>query len=274
MIVKLTVTTECGAKCITCPNWQQEKNHMSYGNFVTIWDKIIQENRIEKVILNNVGDVYYHPECVKILKYITRNQRTKYQTPLHISLTTNGSRLGYIPANVKLIISFNGGNQETYEKVTGLDFYKVIENIRYRYNEIKKIDAEIHVLIFQENKESEKYVKRVWSDFPGIVRISYKYDNQGKEDLTLYKYKCKDRVFCNYLDMLNIDWNGNIITCAHDWKRENVWGNMITDDFDSLIRHPGRIAKIKEQGAGKYTGICEKCNYNIDVKKNEVLKIV
>jgi len=261
MIAKLTLTTACGAKCITCPNWQHEKKHMPFNNFVTIWNKIIEEQRIHKVILNNVGDLYYHPDCVKILKYINRNRRED----LWITLITNGSKMSFIPNIHELIVSFNGGDKESYEKITGLSFQQVTYNIKYKYADIKKNadQAELNILIFEENKDSEENIKNIWNDFPGKVRISYKYDNQGGKDLTLGKYKQKKRIFCNYLDIINIDWNGDIVMCAHDWQRENVWGNFLTDDYDRIVRNKERLEKIKEQGREEFLGICEKCNFNV-----------
>ena len=268
MIAKLTVTTECGGKCMTCPNWKTERQYMSYENFVEIWDKIIGEERIHKVVINNVGDIYYHPECVRMLKYINRNKRKN----LYIAMVTNAAKMDFVPLIDELAISFNGGNKESYERVTGLDFEYITRNIKRHYREIKnnvKL-SEIDILIFEENKESESGIKELWDDFPGRVRVSYKYDNQQEKDLTLKEWKSNKQIFCNYLDILNIDWNGNIVMCAHDWERKNIWGNMITDNFDDLIRNPARIKKIKEQGKGEYTGICEKCNYNIEMKEGMI----
>lgn len=237
---------------------------MKYEDFIVIWNKIIKEGRIHKVILNNVGDLYYHPECVKILKYINRNRRDN----LWITLLTNGSKMNFIPQINELLISFNGGNNSAFEQVTGLSCDRVTYNIKYHYNMIKQNvnQAELNILIFKDNAESEKDIKKMWNDFPGKVRISYKYDNQGGKDLTLKKYKSDKRIFCNYLDLLSVDWNGNVIMCAHDWNRENIWGNFLQVDYDDLFKHPLRIEKIKEHGREEYTGLCENCNYNVSEK--------
>jgi len=258
MLAKISFTTECGAKCITCPSWKQPKKHMSFDNFTKIYDKLNKWNTINGYIFSSTGDIYYHPECERILHYAVAN---KCKT---ISLSTNASRMHYIPKINELIISFNGFDKESYERVTGLDYEVVLNNIIRSYGEIEHNteNAEIHMLSFKDNEILKDDVDRLWSDFPGKVRISYKYDNQMKDDKTLDDYKCDDRFLCDYLYMVNVNTDGKVISCCHDFKYETNFGNILTDSEHDIVYNYNRLTKKKEHSDNKFKGLCEKCNYN------------
>jgi radical SAM protein with 4Fe4S-binding SPASM domain len=204
--------------------------------------------------------MYNHPDKDRIFDYIG-NHKFKF-----VIMTTNAGLMDRVPNIDELIISFNGGTKESYEYTTGLDFDRTVANIKSLYPQIATLrNAEIHCLIWEGNKGTEEQLKRLWADFPGRVRLSYKYDNQFEEDKTLPEYRKKERVYCDYLDTFSIMPNGQVISCAHDFKMSTNWGNAFEDDIDELNYHPERIRKREEHVRGEFTGLCEKCNYNTPV---------
>jgi radical SAM protein with 4Fe4S-binding SPASM domain len=230
---------------------------MPYEDFVKIWDKLMESPHIDKVFVNNTGDMYNHPDRIKIFDYM---EKTKCKW---VVMTTNAAKMDYVPKIDELIISFNGGDPEGYEYTTGLDFKSTYMRIRGFYEEYRKLrNLELHCLIWDGNKEGEKNVGKLWMDFPGRVRISYKYDNQQKEDHTIDKYKRNNRIECDYLDKLSIWSNGDIIMCAHDFEGKNVFGNILNESIDNLLENSDRMKKRLEHMTGVYKGLCEKCNYN------------
>ena len=261
MDAKISITTKCNAKCKTCPVWKYPGKDMSFENLKTIYDKLNDSLRIDKIFLNNTGDLYNHPEHIDILKYIELYKKK------NVFMTTNGALMDYVPAIDMIIISFNGGDKESFEFTTGLDFEKTKQNIESHYAELKKIPfLEMHCLIWKGNEGTEHKIAETMKDFPGCIRISYKYDNQQAEDQTVEKFKRTQRYPCDYLDKLNIMPNGDVILCAHDFKSENVIGNILNQSIDELISDERRITKQREHDNFKYLGICEKCNYNTDCK--------
>jgi MoaA/NifB/PqqE/SkfB family radical SAM enzyme len=258
MDAKISVTTKCNAQCKTCPVWQLQGFDMSVKDFKLIWNKLNTSKHINKILLNNTGDMYNHPDRIELFKYL-ENHRAKYTV-----MTTNAEKMDYIPAIDELIISFNGGNREGYEYTTGMDYERTCTNIRKHYKEIfnKIKTVEMHCLIWDGNVESEKDILQTWSDFPGRIRISYKYDNQMKEDHTLQDYKREERIYCDYLDKLNIWPNGKIIMCAHDFAGSVSFGNILIEDIEVLMYNSDRKRKRIEHMSGEFTGLCENCNYN------------
>lgn len=259
MRVKLSITTKCNAECITCPVWEYPGQNMKYNDFTLIWDKINFDRRVTYIMLNNTGDMYNHPDRMKIFKYIE-----EHLTTAPVAMTTNAGMMDYVPQIDQIFISFNGGNKESYEYTTGLDFEETVSLIRSHYSELEKIpNVEMHCLIYEGNEGCEKDFTELWSDFPGRLRFSYKYDNQGETDYTLDKYKTPERIPCDYLyDIISIMPDGKVVSCAHDFEQSTDYGNILLDDMETIIFNRLRWVKIEEHKKGHYTGICENCNYN------------
>jgi radical SAM protein with 4Fe4S-binding SPASM domain len=264
---KMTLTTECGAQCKTCPSWMIPARVMSLEMFQEIWMKLNDSPHVNRIILNNVGDLYTHPDHIAMLKIIENTKRT------FVSMTTNGANMDYIPAIDELIISFNGGTKEAYEGMTGLDFDRVLGNIKDKAEDIrnKVKSAIIHCLICETNEATELDLIHEMTNFPGgmmfpgKIRFSYKYDNQFGEDLTLPKYRQTNRIYCDYLNKICVHVDGSVIMCAHDFGASTRWGNMADDSVAEVMRNIQRETKRAEHLDGKWCGLCEKCNHNMPV---------
>ena len=256
MDAKISVTTRCNARCATCPVWQHPGKDMDFSDFVVIWNKLMDSKHVTRVLLNNTGDMYIHQDRERIFDYIEANHHKP------VIMTTNAAAMDRVPKIDEIIISFNGGNKESYEKTTGLVFEKVVARIREHYDALFKVHAEMHCLIWDGNAGCEDDFKELWKDFPGRLRFSYKYDNQMKEDHTIDGKRQSQRFPCDYLRMLNVMPDGRIISCAHDFEAVTDFGNLLTGSVDDTICNINRGDKIAEHCRHEYTGLCEKCNYN------------
>lgn len=263
MEVKLSLTTRCGARCSTCPSWRRPQEDMPVGLFKMIWDRLGDWSASERILvmINNTGDVYHHPAATEILEYISKNRRG-----LQIIMTTNGSGMDYIPTIDGLMLSWNGGDPGMYREMTGLDWEKVRARVRMRYGElVERIPRlEIHSLVCQRNFHAVGGLEKGWEDWPGRIRLSYKYDNQGGEDLTLPDFRGDPRIPCDYLRKITIEADGSVGMCAHDWDRSEEWGPFLGyESPGEVFDHPARMRKALEHADGKYYGVCERCNYNV-----------
>lgn len=261
MDAKLSLTTRCNARCATCPVWQHRGEDMPVDKFALLWDKLNRNPFIDRILLNNTGDLYNHPEHLAIIEHIDTAPRQK-----RVIMTTNAGEMDRIPKIDVLIISFNGGTKESYERTTGLSWDEVRDNIRMHYDAIRLIPVvEMHCLIWEGNKGTEDSLLDAWRDFPGRIRVSYKYDNQMDKDYTLPEYKRPDRVPCDYLGMFSILPNGKVVSCAHDFDAVTDFGNAFESEIVDLMEHPARVAKMREHKKGIFSGICETCNYNTPI---------
>jgi radical SAM protein with 4Fe4S-binding SPASM domain len=258
MRAKLTVTTRCGAKCATCPVWKGPHQTMTYDQFVRAFDALNESPLIDEIFLNGTGDLYSIDSHIRYLIYVETNQKKR------VTITTNGNVLDFVPRVNHLTISFNGSNKENYEATTGLDFGRVVENIRDAYGQIEKCGyREIDCLVWQGNKGCEAEFLDLWKDFPGVRRISYKVENQFGAYFGLPEHKDENRIFCDYLDAVTIMPSGQFVRCAHDFKSVDNYGNIFENDIKLAVMHPARKALREAHKRGLYPGICEKCNYNV-----------
>ena len=231
---------------------------MPYDTFKQVWDKLQAAGPIDKIVLNSTGELYAMPDHIKYLLYAESNKK-KFTT-----LQTNGSLLDYVPEIDQLVISFNGGTKETYEATTGLDFDETVRHIRDAYPQIKTRvkRADLHMLAWEGNKGTEQALVDLWADFPGHIRISYKFDNQHKDDLGVEEYRSDKRILCDYLGMVTIQPDGRIIACAHDFDNQTDFGNILTSTIYETAIHPNRTALRAKHLCGEFPGICKDCNYN------------
>jgi len=257
MDAKISVTTCCNAKCKTCPVWGIPGDTMSLENFAFIWKKLVAAPQITKVMLNNTGDLYSLSDHRAYFELIHRDNR------VWLAMTTNAIALDTIPDVDEVVISFNGGTRETYEDTVGASFDSVRANIRAQYDALRKIkEVRLDCLMYEGNQGTETDLLREWHDFPGGIRVSYKYDNQGKQDKTLRLFRRVARIPCDYLDKICILPSGKVVSCAHDFHAVTDFGNILTDSIEQLIENPARLEKKREHAAGKWIGLCERCNYN------------
>lgn len=259
MDAAITVTTECGAKCKTCPSWQRFTREMQPEVFKYIYTKLNADNITRRILINNTGDIYFHSHCMELFNIIESLKKKP------VIITTNAAYMDYIPNVDEFIISFNGGDKKSYEYTTGLPFEKVLKNIYKNYEIFKDIKAEIHCLIWEGNRGCENRFKKLFKDFPGRLRISYKYDNQFQKDYTLDKYKKNKRIVCQYIRELSINIDGTINSCAHDFEGATNWGNIMQNEVHELVSNNKRRKKYQEHKHGIFKGLCKNCNFNTPV---------
>jgi radical SAM protein with 4Fe4S-binding SPASM domain len=253
---KLTITNVCGARCATCPSWKQPERTMEYQDFKRAWEILNNAPEVDRILVNNVGDVN---ELSDSIRYLTHMEERRKQ----VIMTTNGNSLEYVPKIDVMVISFNGGTKETFEKTTGMDFDRVVGNIKAAYDQLKYIPyVELDCLIWKGNEGTEMDFYSLWKDFPGRLRISYKVENQGGNYFGLKKHEETKRIYCQYLDWLSIAPSGQVISCAHDFAETTNWGNIYRDKMSDIVRHPGRIKMQEAHRRGEFPGLCRACNFN------------
>lgn len=256
---KISITTACGAKCATCPSWKQKPHTMSVEDFETVYTKLSQSPLIGRILINGTGDITAIPGWEKYFEIIEKH-KTKFTT-----MTTNAANLTSVPDCLdELIISFNGGTAESYNKTTGLDYNKVSSLIKHLYPEFGKLgNLEMHCLIWKETEGDEEAFINHWRDFPGAIRFSYKTENQNQEYFGVDRFRDQNRIPCDYLGKICVEHDGHIAACNHDWDHISNFGNLLTDSVAEVWRSPERERITTEHYQQRFIGICEHCNYNV-----------
>lgn len=263
MTVKISITTACGARCKTCPVWTKPPETMSVETFRRLWDQVNAWPDVSKIFINSTGDINALENKREYLEILESNAGPGR---IPVSVTMNGIGFDYVPRVDTLILSFNGSNKENYERTTGLDFDQVVANIKAAYPAIaeRTIYREINYLVWKGNAGGEEEFLELWKDFPGMLRIGYKVENQFGEYMgSDERFNDKKRIPCDYLEGITIAPNCQVIRCAHDFDFSTSWGHAIDDPIEKILTNKDRLEVIDAHAQGVYPGICESCNYNV-----------
>lgn len=275
--MKMSFTTKCSAHCSTCLN-HTIVNHCKLEEdvFKKYINNILDLDIPNKINVSfyNIGEVYLHEHFVEWCEWAIPKLKKK---GIKTGVVTNGSDITKIPKGIDCFeISFNAGNKKTYEEVTQLSFDKVYKNINRLYDEGEFKKARrvvIRLLSFDANAGQEEEFKRLFRRMKGVkYRISYLYDNQfGKTEYAAIVEREK-RVPCEYLtNKVNLYPNGDINLCAHDFQDTVVLGNIKENSLTDILAGEKRMELLKLHYNGIYEGLCEKCNFNADRKKEYIL---
>ena len=218
--------------------------------------------------LCGVGEAYLVDDVKKYFDYaISRYSARGIST----TIVTNGSHTTFIPEGVSHVdISFNAGRKETYERITGLNFDKVVGNIKAisRSGQLKD-NTHIHMLVFEDNKTEIMDFVNLFKDTPARLEFSFKYENQcdAIENKTLEPFRTSKRYPCFYpLETVFVTWNGTVIPCPHDFNASVVFGDLNEMNIDNVLTSSRRLEMIERHGKRDFSGICRDCNYNVSFR--------
>lgn len=275
---KMSFTTRCSARCVTC------LNHTITEHCELEWDvfekyiRAVAELAIpnkKTVWFYNIGEAYLHPHfvpwCEKAIRLLKKRG-------IKTGVVTNGADMdrGGVPEGIDYFeISFNAGERKTYEMITGLAFDRVYANINrlYHAGEFGKAgQTSIRLLCFDANAGQEEAFRNLFRKMHGVkYRMNYMYDNQFEETEYTGVIERKQRNPCEYLtNKVLLYPNGDINLCAHDFCDSVVFGNLKEDSLQEILRGEKRMRLIREHEAGKFAGLCEKCNFNADRRREYV----
>ena len=256
-------TNYCNLRCPKClqgyDNYPRQCEYMSYDLF----EKILKENHKHfwKVYLMYGGESLLHPEFDKMVRLC--KELGIWQTFLHTNGTLLTEELSYklIQSGLdNLIISFDGVDKETYEKLQkGAIFEETIANIRTFLKIKKKLGSTkpfvsikiIHSLVDQEPSIDPEFAK----NFEGLplnliyfdrlfVQGEYGHELLKDKKWNVFNYKklqtqnAKDYFICyNVYSEVVVNCHGKIIRCCRDQecyyemgdigkeKLEDIWNN-------------------------------------------------
>ena len=276
--IMIQTTSYCNANCVICPYGSLVKKQPQGLMDSRTYKKIIDEASnydVKRILLYLMNEPLMDKDIVSKINYATEKNPNAV-----IHIVSNGSllnkKLSMDLINSKLdYIEFSvlANRTETYRKTMHLDFDKTIKGI-LNFIKMAGIQNKGHgyininitrtpgLLCDEEKDEMINFWKNI-----GIRNINY-FDmpiNRAGNVSFLPKVKhdfihgC-DSVWAN--EMIHILYNGDIILCCMDWKREVVLGNVKTQSIYE-IWNGRKYSKIRRMVNGKIEGppnfICKRC---------------
>ena len=133
----LNITDMCNLRCAFC------EIHHIHGKFERVYPNFIDVNLVKKYsswmqhlynldFCGNVGEPLLNKNFTSIIQHL----KAEYGTRLFVN--TNGTLLDAVVADAMVecgfddvLVSMHAGTEETYKKLTGANFGKLVENVRY-----------------------------------------------------------------------------------------------------------------------------------------------
>lgn len=233
----IETTAACNLACGYCPR-EKVKSHMDWEIFKRIIDEASAYGP-RSFSLHLFGEPLLYPHIVEATRYIKKRNRRNT-----ILLTTNGTLLGRFIDDLK-------------------EVDKIIWSWRpeAKFSDITKAKLKRHrgftVRLIKEVVPEEDY--KEYARWPNVeVRKLHNYG--GNIELKPSNVQSTEtRWPCYHLWLAPaVAWNGNFLICCADPHQKEVVGKFPDQTISDLWTKMDGIRNAHL--AGKYTGICEKCD--------------
>jgi len=276
--VQIQTTPSCNAWCTMCPHkdsrLHKAKGPMGQFVFETV---LFQLSKIPlgKVVLYLQNEPFMDPYIFDRIKMTT--ERLKQRS--HIELSTNASLLtqtriealldsihtpGGSGHRLDMLLSFPATNLKDYEKITGLDFFNSLKNIKAFLTAVDDIGYISKQIQCCEVPNPEQFWNPIFktmglrnppalSKFGAISRAGNVVRDKRPVKVSGIPFYGK----CPRIHQwLHIDWEGNLIACCHDYHGEAILGSLIDTDIVTLEKQMwGKMQELSK----KDNFLCTRC---------------
>jgi len=243
-IFEISNSGMCNRKCAFCPRSDPNYNHVNEFISQELHDKIYDELKINDFSGSVIFSGFVEPLLDKRIYKQIKDIRSKLPKA-NIELITNGDPL----------------NHERVEKLfdAGLSYLLVSA-----YDSEEQA-IEFRNLLSKTNVEPSKYIVRnryygEEKDF-GIT-ISNRAGNMNNTEYKIESLKEPLKNKCTYpAYTFFIDYNGDILTCSHDWGKDMIMGNLNDNSiYEIWTGKKFDIARKNLLNANRNFSPCNVCN--------------
>lgn len=268
------IVGKCNAKCTYCVTG----NGSQTGSFVDIkkFKETINSLYERKIVdsntnfsLFNWGEPFLHPNFNEIVSFLSE-RNIKFSLSSNLSVFPKNIDADSFKSLENVIISMPGFSQNSYSKIHGFNFYKILDNINTlsKIIPVEKMLVSYHIYQFNisEIKLAQEYFKeagiKVFSSFAYFndynMALSYLNNSLTQEtvkqiskELLLFYVddllsQMPENYLCPQFSYMNIDENCNVIHCCAAPKnsKDYLIGEANFINFDKLNnRHKSDICK-------------------------------
>jgi len=267
--ILIETTNRCNARCVFChhPKMKRPLTDMSDQLFLKLLGDL-KGMTVKTVTPFVSGEIFMDKKIFDRLKLLN------HELPgVGIVIYTNGSLLNEEAAeklsgikNIRLInFSLNGFEREDYKKRVGLDFERVVKNIKnvVRLNAGRRFSDKITVASVEYGKEDKVKNKRYndafcrfcAKNFPGVeVKVGYKYNFLSR----IFSARGFKDIYCPHLKSMAILANGLVSLCCMDMEGEYILGNANERSLMDIFN--GSLAREYRHHRKSHMVPCRSCN--------------
>ncbi|PIU72257.1 hypothetical protein COS79_03850 [Candidatus Woesearchaeota archaeon CG06_land_8_20_14_3_00_33_13] len=274
----IQTTSYCNANCIICPYGSLVKKQPQGLMDLDTYHKIIDEASsydVERILLYLMNEPLMDKDIVSKINYAKeKNPNTMVHIVSNGSLLNKKLSIDLINSKLDYIeFSVLANRKESYRKIMHLDFNRTIKGI-LNFIKIARMQNKgndyININITRTPSllptEEKDGMINFWRE-AGIKNINY-FDmpiSRAGNVSFLPKVKHNSVKGCESIwanEMMHILYNGDVILCCMDWKREVVLGNIKKESIYQ-IWNGERYNQIRKMRDGKIESppsfICKRC---------------
>ena len=286
-------TDVCNLKCTFCYTQNVELKRMTHTLSLEKYKDIIQDVRRYCMYINFwfAGEPLINKDIYKFVDHANRNNILSCISSNGMLLTPQASH-NLIEAGLdRIIISFDGANKETYEKIrVGAKFETVIENVRKLVQLKKELKSRkpyvsLQMVLTKDNEQEVEKFTELAKDLgvdQAYVKSLYTFDTQDKEVKDKIKalqtennQRTSDseerKAACTANNRTAILCDGTVVPCCYDvdsiYKFGDVGLNSLTDIWESSEYKIFR----KDNKKFKESPLCSKCGCKKDFSLKELI---
>jgi radical SAM protein with 4Fe4S-binding SPASM domain len=274
--IQIQTHTRCNGRCVMCPYTKVHKK-LKHGIISETGYKRLVDECASFGIKEFKPFLMNEPLLDHRLPELIRYARLK-MPEVKIGFSTNGQYLSeeiakdIIESGVNEVwVNFSGNSKSTYGAIMkGLDFDLVKRNIISFVETASRLGRKLPVFIsmvetkkvLDEIEESKNF----WKDF-GVSVIPIPLNNRGgninNASIKVFE-QVKDRRCCDRpFFKIYILFNGDVILCSSDWKREHIIGNALKEGIYA-VWHGKKQMELRQRILKKdydKLSLCKSCDY-------------
>lgn len=285
--IQIETTSRCNAKCGFCPHPVVSKTEPQGVMEEALYRRLIDEVsqypvQLLQPFLNN--DPLMDKRIVARTEYMARKN-----PHAQVCITTNGALLrkeiaeGLAALRLHTIhISSNGITGDTYQDTMKIDGYAVLRNVNYLRDCLERRGSRtrlvVTAILMKRNRDEVAPMREYWRSRGVEFYLNPLNDRAGNIDVTEFAEMLPFTEPANRSQLHNwrmtacqalystlaVLWNGDVVTCCMDWRRDNVMGNV----RDATIREVWEGAQYRSIRALSDSGrlderpLCNGCGHN------------
>ena len=269
-VIGIELTNYCNLNCIICPR-EKMKRKVGYMDF-SLFKKIVDEvaEYAELVGLDLYGESLLHPKATDMIRYA---KEKGLLTHISTNITNMDEKKAkkIIESGLDMIIlSFDGTNKETYEKIRkGGKYWDTLENLLTFLKVKKEMKSKTPFTVIQmiymkyTQEQVIDFQKKFQSSSANIVRLKpFITLDRSKTWMSTFSPTISKKPCIMLWRTLTIFWDGDVSTCCYDYDKKYILGNVNRKTIRELWNGKPMIALRKKhlEENDQEVSLCKDCH--------------